>query len=70
MERIKSLAEAFPEEQARVRTILGHAKEIGPAGGFLCLILEDILKRADEAVMEQNTVSMIYIYQEMKDIQE
>jgi SAM-dependent MidA family methyltransferase len=70
METFKSLAEAFPEEQARLRTILQHAQEIGPAGGFISLIILDLLGRADKAVMEQDTVAMVQIYQEMEDIQE
>lgn len=66
---MKSLGEAFPEEQARVRTVLGHYKEIGPAGAFGAAMIEDVLRRADKAAIEQDLPAMIRIYQELKDIE-
>lgn len=69
MSEVKSLGEAFPEEQARVRTVLGYYKEIGPAGAFGALMIEDVLRRADRAAIEQDTVAMLRIYQEMKEIE-
>lgn len=62
-----SLGEAFPEEQARLRELLVQYLEIGPAGIFARMMIEDCLKRADKAVMEQDLPSMIRIYQEMRE---
>ena len=31
---MKSLADKFPQEQERVRIVLGHYKELGAAGAF------------------------------------
>ena len=65
-----SLGEAFPQEQARLRTCLEQGKAIGPAGGFYCAMIEELLKRADKAVIEQDLPAMISIYKEMQEIQE
>lgn len=66
----QSLGEAFLEQQARLRVALGHGKEIGPAGRFYCAVIEDLLRRADRAAMEQDTVAMLALYEEMKAIKE
>lgn len=66
----KTLGEAFPEEQARLRVILGHYKEIGPVGAFGVVMIEDTLKRADKAVMEQDLPAMIALYLEMQGYKE
>lgn len=65
-----SLGEDYPKQQERCRTILGYAKQIGPAGAFLVAILEDLLRRADEAAISGDVVSMIRLYQEMKEVKE
>jgi hypothetical protein len=65
-----TLGEAYPIEQARVRKILGYYKEIGPPGLFGAAMIEDLLKRADKAVMEQDITKMILIFEEMKEIKE
>lgn len=65
-----TLGEAFPVEQARLRILLGYGKEIGPAGAFYCAVIEDILKRADKAAIEQDLPAMISIYQEMVGVAE
>lgn len=70
MEQTHQLAEAFPQEQARLRRIQTTCKEIGPVCNFLYMIIEDVLVRADKAVMEQDTVAMIRIYEEMENIHE
>lgn len=67
---MSSLGEEFPKQQARLRQCLINGTEIGPAGAFYCAIIENILKRADKAAMEQDLVAMIHIYQEMKEISE
>jgi len=64
------LGEDFPKQQARLRTLLGYGKEIGPAGAFYCAVIEDLLARADRAVMTQDLPAMIRLYHEMQEIKE
>jgi hypothetical protein len=64
----ESLAEALPREQARVREILGHYKEIGPAGVFGAAFIEADLREADQAVMSGDVVRMIRAYEKLKEI--
>lgn len=61
-----TLGEAFPIEQARLRMMLGHYREIGPAGAFGAAMIEDCLRRADRAAIEQDVVAMVRLYQEMQ----
>jgi hypothetical protein len=65
----ESLAEALPREQARVREILGHYKEIGPAGMFGAAFIEADLREADQAVMSGDVVRMIRAYEKLKEIE-
>jgi hypothetical protein len=65
----ESLAEALPREQARVREILGHYKEIGPAGIFGAAFIEADLREADQAVMSGDVVRMIRAYEKLKGIE-
>ena len=64
-----TLGEKLPEEQARVREVLGYYKEIGPAGLFGAKMIEQSLRKADEAVMSGDVVAMIAAYNDLKDIQ-
>ena len=64
----KSLGEAFPKEQARVREILGLYKEIGPAGAFGAAMIEAELNRADEALVSGDVVAMIRSYEALRQI--
>lgn len=66
----ESLGETFPKQQARLRKLLSYGQELGPAGGFYCWVIEDILRRADKAAMEQDLPAMIAIYREMEEISE
>lgn len=68
MSEIKSLAQALPEEQARVREILGYYKELGPVGMFGAAFIEQDLREADNAVMSGDVVRMIAAYQKLKKI--
>lgn len=67
---MSSLGEEFPKQQARMRVLLGYGKEIGRAGVFYCAVIEDILKRADKAAMEQDLPAMIALFKEMEDVSE
>jgi hypothetical protein len=63
-----SLAEALPKQQARVRKVLGHYKEIGPAGSFGAAMIENSLRLTDEAVASGDVGAMISAYKDLKDI--
>lgn len=65
-----TLGDEYPKQQARLRQLLEYGREIGPAGIFYCAVIENLLKRADKAAMEQDLPSMISIYKEMCDIKE
>jgi hypothetical protein len=64
---VSSLGEEFPKEQARCRELLGIYREIGAPGRFGALMIEDMLRRADDAAMSGDVVRMIGIYEEMRD---
>lgn len=63
-----TLGEDYPNEQARVREVLGCYKELGPVGRFGAMVIEDVLRRADKAAIEQDLPAMIRLYQEMKNV--
>ena len=61
----KTLGELFPLEQARVRDLLVQYRELGAAGTFGATIIEDVLRRADEAAVRGDAVAMLRLMQEM-----
>lgn len=63
-----TLADAIPREQARVREVLGHYKELGPVGAFGAAMIEKTLRDADRAIMDDDIVAMIKVYNELMDI--
>lgn len=67
MTESKSLAEMLPIEQARVRELLVAYKQIGPAGAFGALMLEQSLQRADKAVMSGDVVAMLRAYEDLRE---
>lgn len=66
----ESLGEALPEQQARVREILGHYKALGTPGIFGALMIEHSLREADRAVMSGDPVAMLRAYEDLKSIKE
>ncbi len=56
---VTTLADALPAEMARVREVLGHYREIGPAGAIGAAFIEQDLRAADRAVMSGDVVAMI-----------
>lgn len=64
-----SLGELYPQMQAHVREVLGQYKQIGPAGQIGAALIEQTLKRADEAAMSGDVVAMLRCYEEMKGIE-
>jgi hypothetical protein len=65
-----TLAEALPKEQARVREVLGHYKEIGAPGAFGAMMIEQSLMKADKAAISGNIVDMIVAYKDLKEIKD
>lgn len=64
-----ALPRAFSLEQERVRELLGVYKEIGPAGTFGAMMIEDALRRADRAAVEGDVVAMIQSYKELQELE-
>ncbi len=70
MSDVETLADALPKEMARVRTVLGHYKEIGPPGAFGAMMIEQELSAADKAIMAGDLVAMIRAYNALREIKE
>ena len=67
-EKVETLGDALPKEIARVREVLGHYKEIGPAGMFGSAMIEQDLRAADAAVMSGDVVAMLKAYKTLREI--
>lgn len=67
---METLAEALPKEQARVREVLGHYKEIGPPGRFGAMMIERSLQAADKAVMSGDPVAMMRALKDLQGIKD
>lgn len=65
-----TVGDDFPKQQARVRIIQQHAREIGPAGMFLVVMCEQALRRAEEAAISGDIVRILQSYNELKEFQE
>jgi hypothetical protein len=66
---MSSVGDEFPKEQTRVRELLTVYKQIGPAGAFGALMLEQALQRADQAAISGDVVSILRSFQELKECQ-
>ena len=69
-QQVETLADALPKEMARVRTVLGYYKEIGPAGAIGAMFIEKDLQAADKAVMSGDVVAMIQALETLRGITE
>ena len=63
-----TLGDALPQECARVRKL----KELylslpNAAGQIAAMLMEITLRKADQAMIEGDTVAMLRIYQDLKD---
>ena len=67
-QQTETLADALPKEMARVRTVLGHYTEIGPAGAIGAMFIEQDLQAADRAVMSGDVVAMIQALETLRGI--
>lgn len=65
---METLADALPKEMARVREVLGHYREIGPAGAIGAAFIELDLRAADKAVMSGDVVAMIQSLETLRGI--
>lgn len=65
-----SVGEDFPNQQARVREIQRHAREIGPPGAFLVAMSEQSLREAEAAAMSGDPVRILAAYQDLAGYQE
>jgi len=60
-----SLGEEYPKEQARCRALLKEYQMI-PTGVFGGILIEQVLREADEAAISNDVARMIRAYQAMK----
>jgi hypothetical protein len=67
---MSSLGEQYPQEQARVRELLGIYKSIGPGGAFGAAGLEAVLREADAAAISGDLVRMIRAFKAMQECRE
>jgi hypothetical protein len=67
---IKTLGESLPEQQARVRRLIGIYRQIGPTGAFAIAMMEDALQRADKAAISGDVVEMMRVHEELKEFHE
>lgn len=61
-----SVGELFPIEQSRVRELLGEYKKIGTAGTFGAVMIEGVLRRADQAAISGDPVAILRSFEELK----
>lgn len=66
---MRTLGDAYPQEQARCRELLVVYLALGPTGLFGATMIEAVLKRADEAAISGDVVAMIRLYHEMKGLE-
>ena len=63
---MSTVGEDFPKEQERVRALLGVYKSIGPNGAFGAMMIEQCLRRADQAAISGDIVAILRSYEELK----
>jgi hypothetical protein len=64
---MSTLGDEYPKMQARVRALIEVYKEIGPAGTFGRIMIEQVLERADRAAISGDVVAMIRSFKEMEE---
>lgn len=65
----QSVGEDFPNQLARARTILGQYKDIGPAGQFGAMMIEQTIQEADRAIASGDIVEILRSYEALKLIE-
>lgn len=62
---MSSLAEEYPRSLKRTRDLLAQYREIGAPGAFGAAMIEDVLRRADEASASGDVIAMLRCHEEM-----
>ena len=70
MSNTKTVADALPDEIARVTRILGYYVEIGPAGALGAMFIRADLDRATRAAASGDVVAMIQALEALKEYKE
>lgn len=65
---MSSLGEELPKEQARVRELITEYRDplLKGAGNLAAMMMEQALKRADQAIITGDMVAMISSYKELQ----
>ena len=67
MSGTKTVGSEFPVEQARVRELIATYRALpGNVGVLGAAILEEVLRKADQAAMSGDIVAILRSYEEMK----
>lgn len=61
-----TLAQSLPIEMDRCRKIRENAREIGNPGVFLAALLDISIRKAEEAIMHGDTVTMLRAYEDLR----
>ena len=64
-DNMKSLAEALPEEQARVRKLIVMYRDLNGAGELAARMMERSLHAVDVAIASGDVVAMIQAYDDL-----
>jgi hypothetical protein len=65
-EKIDTLGDALPREQARVRRLLEQYIAIGPAGAFGAAMMRQSLARAEQAAISGDVIAMLQAHEDLK----
>jgi hypothetical protein len=69
-ERVDTLGDALPREQARCRELLERYIEIGPPGAFAAMMIRQSLARAEKAAISGDVVEMLRAHEDLKGFKE
>ena len=64
----ESVGSDFPNQQARARVLLKEYQDLGPVGTFGAIMIENTIRRADEALASGDVVKIVRLYAELKDL--
>ena len=67
---MNTLGDALPQEIARVTVLLGHYREIGPAGQVGAYFIETDLAEANQAIVSGDVVRMLQAYKRLQEYTE
>jgi len=66
---MSSVGTEIVKEQARARELKSMYESIGPAGNFGKLMIEQALRRADEALSSGDAIKILQSYEELKNLE-